>query len=146
MCRFIGMPATSFGGHNSWLTGWIDWNMVLDFQGGPSHKSNWCVAPVLADPKTDAVYYTPLYYVMAISANSYGPGPSDGLDSACKELMAVACKNADGSIALVVLNQGDQPVSFSGGIREAVFPGDDTSPGDSDLGDSVILDYVGDSP
>ncbi len=62
------------GGLNSWLTGWIDWNMVLDFQGGPNHKKNWCVAPVLADPETDTVYYTPLYYVMAHFSKFIRPG------------------------------------------------------------------------
>ena len=36
------------GGLNSWLAGWIDWNIVLDTQGGPSHAKNWCVAPVIA--------------------------------------------------------------------------------------------------
>ena len=53
------------GGLNSWLVGWIDWNMVLDTQGGPNHASNWCVAPVIARAETDEVYYTPLYYVLA---------------------------------------------------------------------------------
>ncbi|MFA4047433.1 glycoside hydrolase family 30 protein [Xylanibacter caecicola] len=45
---------------NSWVDGWIDWNMVLDRQGGPCWVQNWCLAPVLADPDTDEVYFTPM--------------------------------------------------------------------------------------
>lgn len=111
------------GGLNSWMVGWIDWNMVLDFQGGPNHKNNWCVAPVLADPKTDTAYYTPLYYVMAHFSRFIRPGAFRiGLDLESGELMAVACKNPDGSIALVVLNQGDPSVSFQVEFEGRFFP------------------------
>ena len=47
---------------NNWVDGWIDWNMVLDKQGGPNWFKNWCVAPVIVDPEADEVYFTPLYY------------------------------------------------------------------------------------
>ena len=52
------------GGMNNWVEGWIDWNMVLDTQGGPNLAKNWCVAPVIVDVENDEVYYTPLYDVM----------------------------------------------------------------------------------
>ena len=45
---------------NHWVQGWIDWNMVLDRQGGPNWAKNWCVAPVIVDVDNDEVYYTPL--------------------------------------------------------------------------------------
>ena len=50
---------------NNWVDGWVDWNMVLDRQGGPNWFENWCVAPIIVDPQADEVYYTPLYYIMA---------------------------------------------------------------------------------
>jgi len=111
------------GGLNSWLAGWIDWNMVLDFQGGPNHKNNWCVAPVLADPGTDTVYYTPLFYVMAHFSRFIRPGAYRiGVDLAPEGLMATACKNPDGSIALAVLNQGEEPVGFQVEYGKRFFP------------------------
>ena len=30
---------------NNEVDGWVDWNMVLDKQGGPNWAKNWCVAP-----------------------------------------------------------------------------------------------------
>ena len=101
------------GGLNNWLTGWIDWNMVLDFQGGPNHANNWCVAPVLADPETDAVYYTPLYYVMAHFSKFIRPGAYRiGMQSDIETLMVTACQNPDGTIVLAILNQEDEAVEF----------------------------------
>ena len=32
---------------NNQVDGWVDWNMVLDRQGGPNWFKNWCVAPVI---------------------------------------------------------------------------------------------------
>jgi glucosylceramidase len=45
-----------------------------------------------------------------------------GLDSTPEELMATACKNPDGSIALAVLNQGEQPVRFQVEFNKRFFP------------------------
>ena len=50
---------------NNWVDGWVDWNLVLDKQGGPNWFKNWCVAPVIVDPENDEIYFTPLYYIMA---------------------------------------------------------------------------------
>ena len=59
---------------NNWVDGWIDWNMVLDRQGGPNWFKNWCVAPVIVDPEKDEVYFTPLYYTMAHFSKFIRPG------------------------------------------------------------------------
>jgi glucosylceramidase len=36
------------GDLNNWAVGWVDWNMLLDIQGGPNHLKNWCDAPLIA--------------------------------------------------------------------------------------------------
>jgi glucosylceramidase len=101
------------GGLNSWLTGWIDWNIVLDDKGGPNHASNWCIAPVICKPETDEVYYTPLFYVMSHFSKYIRPGAVRvGVVNPHDELMITACRNSDNSIAVAVLNQGEVPVGF----------------------------------
>ena len=50
---------------NNGVDGWVDWNMVLNRQGGPNWFKNWCQAPVIVDEENDEVYFTPLYYTMA---------------------------------------------------------------------------------
>jgi len=92
---------------NNWVDGWVDWNMVLDKQGGPNWFKNWCVAPVIVDPDQDEVYFTPLYYTMAHFSKYIRPEAKViGLDNSDKELMATAAKNPDGSIAVVFFNEG----------------------------------------
>ena len=49
MCRATDTRRDIIGCMNNWVEGWIDWNMVLDQNGGPNLASNWCIAPVIVD-------------------------------------------------------------------------------------------------
>jgi glucosylceramidase len=102
---------------NSWVEGWIDWNMILDKQGGPNHAKNWCVAPVIVDPDTDEIYYTPLYYVMAHFSKYIRPGAVrigfDNTNPDDLDLMVTAAQNPDGSIAVVILNMAGEAKTFT---------------------------------
>ena len=101
------------GGLNSWLTGWVDWNLVLDDQGGPNHVKNWCIAPVIVKPSTNEIYYTPLYYVMKHFSRHIRPGAHRiGLSNSLKDLMVTACRGTDKSISVVVLNQSDKKINY----------------------------------
>lgn len=91
---------------NNWVDGWVDWNMVLDRQGGPNWKKNWCIAPVIVDPKEDQVYFTPLYYVLSHFSKFIRPGAEVlAVENSEKSLMITAAQNPDKSIAVVVFNQ-----------------------------------------
>ena len=61
-------------GLNHWLVGWIDWNLVLDRNGGPNHVNNFCAAPLMVDTATEEVHVTPLYYVLAHFSRYLQPG------------------------------------------------------------------------
>lgn len=34
---------------NHWLSGWVEWNLVLDMTGGPNWASNEADAPIIID-------------------------------------------------------------------------------------------------
>ena len=98
---------------NNWVDGWVDWNMVLDRQGGPNWFKNWCVAPVIVDPEKDEVYFTPLFYTMAHFSKYIRPKAQViGLENSDKELQVTAAENPDGSIAVVVFNEGKTKKNF----------------------------------
>jgi glucosylceramidase len=98
---------------NNWVDGWIDWNMVLDRQGGPNWFKNWCVAPVIVDPEKDEVYFTPLYYVMAHFSKFMRPGAVKiGCTISNDALMTTAVMNPDGSIAIAIFNPTDKELSI----------------------------------
>ena len=101
------------GGLNSWLTGWVDWNMVLDHQGGPNHARNWCIAPILVNTDAREVYYTPLYDVMCHFSKYIRPGAVRiGAESEANHLMVTACLNPDGGVAVVILNETGQETPY----------------------------------
>ncbi len=94
---------------NNWVDGWVDWNMVLDTKGGPNWFENWCVAPVIVDPEKDEVYLTPLYYTMAHFSKFIRPGAQRiGFTNSDDAIMVTAAKNPDGSIAVIIFNEGSE--------------------------------------
>ncbi len=107
---------------NNWVDGWVDWNMVLDPQGGPNWFENWCGAPVIVDPKTDEVYFTPLYYTMAHFSKYIRPGAVRiGFEQEDEKLMVTVAQNPDGSIAVVVLNMEPVAKAFEIHLGDEVF-------------------------
>ncbi|MFY7651267.1 MAG: glycoside hydrolase family 30 beta sandwich domain-containing protein, partial [Chitinophagaceae bacterium] len=103
---------------NNNVDGWIDWNMVLNKQGGPNWFKNWCVAPVIVDEQANEVYFTPLYYTMAHFSKFIRPGAHRiGYTKTDDELLVTAAENPDGSYAVVVFN----PSKTSKIIQLALF-------------------------
>ncbi|NCD10698.1 MAG: glycosyl hydrolase, partial [Negativicutes bacterium] len=82
-----------------WVKGWIDWNVVLDHNGGPNHVGNFCGAPIMIDTRTQWVYYTPVYYVLAQFSQTIRPG-----DRAVKTQMYLNDLDNDALHACATLN------------------------------------------
>jgi len=104
---------------NNWVDGWVDWNMVLDRQGGPNWFENWCVAPIIVDPEADEVYFTPLYYTMAHFSKYIRPDAMViGVENSDESLQVTAAKNPDGSIIVVIFNPEMESKTFSLQLNE----------------------------
>ncbi len=104
---------------NNWVDGWVDWNMVLNRQGGPNWFENWCVAPVIVDPEQDEVYFTPLYYTLAHFSKFIRPGATRiGFENPDPDLMVTAAQNPNGSIAVVVFNPGESAKDINLSLKE----------------------------
>jgi glucosylceramidase len=103
---------------NHWMSGWIDWNIVLDRNGGPNHVGNFCGAPIMIDTDTGQVYYTPVYDVLAQLSRTIRPGDRavqtartlGGLDD--DALHASAAMNDNGLLSVQLLNTTKQPIRF----------------------------------
>ncbi len=103
-----------------WLRGWIDWNAVLDHNGGPNHVGNYCGAPVMINTETKEVYYTPVYYILAQFSKTIRPGDravatrknAEGLDP--DALHACATINDGNLLTIQLLNttKGDIQLSL----------------------------------
>jgi glucosylceramidase len=108
-----------------WLNGWIDWNVVLDKNGGPNHVGNFCGAPIMIDTKTQNIYYTPIYYVLAQFSRSIRPGDkavqteltSEGLNA--DDLHACATVNKDNVLSVQLLNTTKNAITYSLAIGDS---------------------------
>jgi glucosylceramidase len=104
---------------NNYVDGWIDWNMVLNKQGGPNWFKNWCTAPVIVDEEKDEVYFTPLYYTLAHFSKFIRPGAVRiGFENPDNELQVTAAQNPDGSVAVIIFNPGETEKKFGISLKK----------------------------
>jgi glucosylceramidase len=90
---------------NNHVNAWVDWNMVLNKQGGPNWFKNWCIAPIIVDEEHDEVYFTPLYYTMVHFSKYIRPNAKRiDFTNSDKELKVTAVENQDRSVVVVVYN------------------------------------------
>ena len=109
---------------NHWMSGWIDWNIVLDKQGGPNHVGNFCGAPIMIDTETSYVYYTPIFYVLSQFSRTIRPGDFavetnktvDTLDD--DAIHASATINDDNLLSVQILNTTKNAISYQLQIGE----------------------------
>ena len=59
---------------NHYVSGWTDWNLVLDMQGGPNWAKNYVDAPMLFDLKSQTLYVQPMYYYLGHFSKFIRPG------------------------------------------------------------------------
>jgi len=98
---------------NNGAEGWTDWNILLDERGGPNHVGNFCFAPVHADTRTGELTFTPSFWYLGHFSKFIRPG-AHRVEAATSRstLAATSFTNPDGSLATVVMNATDQPVTY----------------------------------
>jgi glucosylceramidase len=100
------------------VSGWIDWNIVLDKHGGPNHVGNYCGAPIMIDTASGYVYYTPVFYVLSQFSRTIRPGDkavelTSNMDQPGDDAIhASASINKDGLLSVQVLNTTQQPIEY----------------------------------
>jgi glucosylceramidase len=115
------------GATRNWAKSAVNWNIALDSAGGPHNGGcGTCTGLVTAHPdgtvSTDAEYYTIGHLAKfvkpgakRVASTSFGTTGWNG------QIMDVAFRNPDGSTALVVHNQNDDPRTFAVDVGERVF-------------------------
>ena len=99
---------------NRWTVGWIDWNLLLDHNGGPNHAGNFCSAPILVDAAHETLLPQSSYFYIGHFTRFVKPGAKRVLCTTTEhDLEATACVNPDGSVATVVLNRTGHAQRFA---------------------------------
>uniref|UniRef100_A0A1I7YW22 Glucosylceramidase n=1 Tax=Steinernema glaseri TaxID=37863 RepID=A0A1I7YW22_9BILA len=47
------------------VSGWVDWNLALNMEGGPNWVQNYVDSPILVNAQKQEFYLQPMYYVLA---------------------------------------------------------------------------------
>ncbi|PSN37780.1 hypothetical protein C0J52_15853, partial [Blattella germanica] len=59
---------------NHWVVGWIDWNIALNFEGGPNWAGNTVDASIIVNSTADEFYKQPMFYAIAHFSKFILPG------------------------------------------------------------------------
>lgn len=110
------------GDLNSGSNGYIDWNMVLDYKGGPNHKKNYCNSPIMINKNNmDYIKNLTFYYIGHFSKYIKPNSRRIGLSKFTDKIEATAFKNFDNSIAVVLLNRNEYNIEYNLNLNGKIF-------------------------
>jgi len=108
---------------NNSASGWVDWNILLDENGGPNHVANYCLAPVIGNTSTGELVYMNSYYYLGHFSKFIHPGARRIICSSNHDdLLATAFVNPDNTIAVVAMNKTDEPLDFKVWLKGKGMP------------------------
>ncbi|CAO1436681.1 unnamed protein product [Diamesa hyperborea] len=98
---------------NHWVTGWIDWNLVLDETGGPNYVSNFVDAAIIANTTSRAeIYKQPMFYAIGHFSRFLIPDSVRIESKFISEFIHLtAFLRPDGYVAIVVHNSANHRIN-----------------------------------
>ncbi|XP_072934602.1 lysosomal acid glucosylceramidase-like [Epargyreus clarus] len=105
------------------VVGWMDWNLCLDPNGGPTVDKNFIDSPIIVDSKKKEFLKQPMYYILG-HVSKFVPRGSYRIDSSsppCRCTVSnVAFLTPSNTIVVVIHNPDDaRSVTIRQGNREA---------------------------
>ncbi|KAL3186897.1 hypothetical protein MRX96_004708 [Rhipicephalus microplus] len=106
---------------NHGVGGWIDWNLVLDTEGGPTWANNYVDSPIIVNATAEEFYKQPTFYAMG-HFSKFIPRGSIRIFSSLeqysvidifeKELEHTAFLRPDSTVVVIVLNKQNRKVTL----------------------------------
>ena len=102
------------GDLNNGCNGYIDWNLLLDQNGGPNHKNNYCNSPIMVNNEKTDYYKNLCYYYIGHFGKVIKPNAKKIANSTYIDKIEVTSfENEDGSIGVVLLNREDKNYEYN---------------------------------
>ena len=99
---------------NRWTVAWIDWNLILNEQGGPNHVGNYCSAPIIVDTRSQDLLYQSSYYYIGHFSRFILPGDkiidSKNTNDTINVLSSINDQNI---VSTVIQNKNDSCVELN---------------------------------
>ena len=97
------------GNLNGGMSAFYDWNILLDYEGGPNHTENFCDAPYLYDAETGILHERKWLRYYWHFTHFIKPGAVRlAVTRYTDKLDFTAWRNPDGNIVFVLLNRTDE--------------------------------------
>ncbi|CAB3410096.1 unnamed protein product [Caenorhabditis bovis] len=109
---------------SNWVTGFVDWNLVLDMIGGPNLVKNYVDAAIIINKDKQEYYKQPIWHVMAHFSKFVKPGAiriGTYIAEKINDIEGVAFLNKDGTKTVVILNR-DPVLPHSISISDVSVP------------------------
>ena len=105
---------------NTGASAWLDWNMLLSWQGGPSYCKNYVKSPVILNEAGDDFILTPIYDALKKFAKLFPVGSKVvRCEYDSKDVAVVARKTKTGYEAVVAnVSNNEQQVTISLGRKQ----------------------------
>lgn len=89
-----------------WVCGWIDWNLALNLNGGPTYLNNTLDASIIVNATANEFYKQPMFYALAHLSKFVPPGSKRiQLKTTDSDIDTVAFLRPDETVAVVLLNR-----------------------------------------
>ncbi|XP_011703009.1 PREDICTED: glucosylceramidase-like isoform X2 [Wasmannia auropunctata] len=93
-----------------WVSAWIDWNMALNTDGGPTYIGNYVDSPIIVNSTADEFYKQPMFYVLG-HFSKYVPAKSVRIGTTSENIEGIqniAFSTPDKAVVLVILNLNEE--------------------------------------
>lgn len=108
----------------NYSSAFIDWNLLLNSNGGPNHVGNFCEAPIMYDEINQKLIYNPSFYIIKQFSHFIRENAKRIDISNSTDLIVTSYQNPDGKIIVVVLNEGNDKtirVGFANNVYSCYF-------------------------
>jgi O-Glycosyl hydrolase len=93
---------------NTGASAWLDWNMLLSWQGGPSYCKNYVKSPAILNDAGDDFILTPIYDALKKFARLFPVGSQIARCEYDSKDIAVVARKTKNSYEVVIANTSDQ--------------------------------------
>ncbi len=102
------------GDFNNGVNAFIDWNIVLEYNGGPNHAENYCNSPIMINKKHDGYIITPSFYYIAHFSKYIEPNAKRiYFQKFSENISMTAFKNPDKSVIIILLNKTNSSIEYN---------------------------------
>ncbi|XP_023704817.1 lysosomal acid glucosylceramidase isoform X2 [Cryptotermes secundus] len=100
---------------NHWVTGWLDWNLALNPQGGPSWARNFVDAAIIVNATANEFYKQPMFYAVGHFAKFIPEGSLRiGVEPHEKSgISAVAFQTPENAVVIILYNRSEYDMNVT---------------------------------